>query len=196
MKAPAAAATSESASQRPRPELGGGAPSPERGAAASGGGAPRALNSDGYTFIELLVVSAIVAILASAIMPLAKVTMQRQKEIELRRDLREIRTAIDKFKDAADLWRIASIDLPANSEGYPKDLESLVEGVPAANDASGRKLKFLRRIPVDPMTRSTDWQLRAYQDDPDSRSWGGQNVFDVRTKSDARALDGTSYKDW
>ena len=129
-------------------------------------------------------------------MPLAKVTMQRQKEIELRRDLREMRTAIDKFKDAADLGRIASIDLPANSEGYPKDLESLVEGVPAANDASGRKLKFLRRIPVDPMTRSTDWQLRAYQDDPDSRSWGGQNVFDVRTKSDARALDGTSYKDW
>ena len=154
---------------------------------------PQAL---GYTFIELLVVSAIVAILASAIMPLAKVTMQRQKEIELRRDLREMRTAIDKFKDAADLGRIASIDLPANSEGYPKDLESLVEGVPAANDASGRKLKFLRRIPVDPMTRSTEWQLRAYQDDPDSRSWGGQNVFDVRTKSNARALDGTSYKDW
>ena len=150
----------------------------------------------GYTFIELVVVSAILAILASAIMPLAKVTMQRQREIELRRDLRELRAAIDKFKDSADQGRIATIDLPANSEGYPKDLDVLVEGVPAANDASGRKLKFLRRIPIDPMTRSTEWQLRAYQDDTDSRSWGGQNVFDVRSKSEARALDGTYYKDW
>jgi len=152
--------------------------------------------SAGYTFIELLVVSAILAILASAIMPLAKVTIQRQKEVELRRALREMRTAIDKFKDAADQGRIASINLPPNSEGYPKDLDTLVEGVPAANDASGRKLKFLRRIPVDPMTRSTEWQLRAYQDDPDARSWGGQNVFDVRTKSEGRALDGTYYKEW
>jgi general secretion pathway protein G len=143
-----------------------------------------------------LVVSAILAILASAIMPLARVTIQRQREIELRRELREIRTAIDKFKDAADQGRIATIDLPANSEGYPKDLDALVEGVPAANDASGRKLKFLRRIPVDPMTRSTEWQFRAYQDDLDSRSWGGQNVFDVRSRSEARALDGTYYKDW
>jgi len=158
--------------------------------------AAAATSESAYTFIELLVVSAIVAILASAIMPLAKVTMQRQKEIELRRDLREMRTAIDKFKDAADQGRIASIDLPANSEGYPKNLEALVEGVPAANDASGRKLKFLRRIPVDPITRSNDWQLRAYQDDQDSRSWGGQNVFDVRSKSEGRALDGTAYKDW
>ena len=158
--------------------------------------AAAATSESAYTFIELLVVSAILAILASAIMPLAKVTMQRQKEIELRRDLREMRTAIDKFKDAADQGRIASIDLPANSEGYPKNLEALVEGVPAANDASGRKLKFLRRIPVDPITRSNDWQLRAYQDDQDSRSWGGQNVFDVRSKSEGRALDGTAYKDW
>jgi general secretion pathway protein G len=150
----------------------------------------------GYTFVELLVVSAILAILASAIMPLAKVTMQRQREIELRRVLRDMRTAIDKFKDAADQGRIATIDLPANSQGYPKDLETLVEGVPVANDASGQKLKFLRRVPIDPLTNSTEWQFRAYQDDPDSRSWGGQNVFDVRTKSEARALDGTYYKDW
>ena len=153
-------------------------------------------SESGYSFIELLVVSAILAILASAIMPLAKVTIQRQKEIELRRDLREMRTAIDKFKDAADQGRIASINLPPNSEGYPKELDTLVEGVPAANDASGRKLKFLRRIPVDPMTRSTEWQLRSYQDDADSRRWGGQNVFDVRSRSEARALDGTYYKDW
>lgn len=140
--------------------------------------------------------SAILAILASAIMPLAKVTMQRQREVELRRALRDVRTGIDKFKDAADQGRIATIDLPANSQGYPKDLETLVEGVPVANDASGQKLKFLRRVPIDPMTGSTQWQLRSYQDDPDSRSWGGQNVFDVRTRSEARALDGTYYKDW
>jgi len=152
--------------------------------------------STGYSFVELLVVSAMLAILASAIMPLTKVTMQRQREVELRRALREMRTAIDKFKDAADQGRFATIDLPANSEGYPKDLEMLVEGIPVANDASGRKLKFLRRVPIDPMTRSTEWQFRSYQDDPDSTRWGGQNVFDVRSTSGARALDGTYYKDW
>lgn len=150
----------------------------------------------GYSFVELLVVSAILGILASAIMPLTKVTMQRQREVELRRALREMRTAIDKFKDAVDLGQIATIDIGANSEGYPKDLETLVEGVPAANDASGRKLKFLRRIPIDPMTRSTEWRLRSYQDDADSTSWGGQNAYDVHTRSEARALDGTFYKDW
>jgi len=141
-------------------------------------------------------VSAILGILASAIMPLTKVTLQRQREVELRRALREMRTAIDKFKDAVDLGQIATIDIGANSEGYPKDLDTLVEGVPAANDASGRKLKFLRRIPVDPMTRSAEWRLRSYQDDPESTSWGGQNAYDVHTRSEARALDGTFYKDW
>ena len=150
----------------------------------------------GYSFVELLVVSAILGILASAIMPLTKVTMQRQREVELRRALREMRTAIDKFKDAVDLGQIATIDIGANSEGYPKDLETLVEGVPAANDASGRKLKFLRRIPIDPMTRSTEWRLRSYQDDADSTSWGGQNAYDVHSRSEGRALDGTFYKDW
>ncbi len=150
----------------------------------------------GYSFVELLVVSAILGILASAIMPLTKVTMQRQREVELRRALREMRTAIDKFKDAVDVGQIATIDIGANSEGYPKDLETLVEGVPAANDASGRKLKFLRRIPIDPMTRSTEWRLRSYQDDADSTSWGGQNAYDVHSRSEGRALDGTFYKDW
>ena len=150
----------------------------------------------GFTFIELLVVTTILMILASAAMPLAKVTMQRQREAELRRALREVRTAIDKYKDAVDMGQIASIDVRAGSEGYPPDLETLVEGVSVANDASGRKLRFLRKVPIDPMTNSTDWGMRAYQDKPDSTTWGGQNVYDIFTKSDGKALDGTKYKDW
>lgn len=150
----------------------------------------------GYTFIELLVVSTILLILASAAMPLARVTIQRQKEAELRRALREIRTAIDRYKDAVDQGLIAGPNVRAGSEGYPPDLETLVEGVTVANDASGRKLKFLRRIPIDPMTRSTDWGLRSYQDPPDATTWGGQNVYDVYTKSEGIALDGTRYRDW
>jgi general secretion pathway protein G len=152
--------------------------------------------ADGYTLVELLVVSAILLILASAAMPLARVTIQRQREVELRRALREMRTAIDKFKDAADMGLIAATELKAGAEGYPPDLDTLVEGVSLVNDQSGRKLKFLRRIPMDPMTHSTDWGLRSYQDAPDAKSWGGQSVFDVYTKSEAKALDGTSYRDW
>jgi general secretion pathway protein G len=154
------------------------------------------ISSDGYTFVELLVVATIVIILASAIMPLAKVTSQRTREAELRRDLREMRTAIDKFKDAADLGLIGSLDIKAGSENYPADLQQLVDGVTAANDATGRKIKFLRRIPVDPMTHGTEWGLRSYQDKPDSTRWGGQNVFDVYTTFAGTALDGTKYKDW
>lgn len=150
----------------------------------------------GYTFIELLVVATIILILASAIMPLARVTATRQREVELRRDLREIRTAIDKFKDAADAMQISPLDLKPDGQGYPPDLETLVEGVTAANDQAARKLKFLRRVPVDPMTHDTDWGMRSYQDDPDATRWGGQNVFDVYTKFDGTALDGTKYKDW
>jgi general secretion pathway protein G len=153
-------------------------------------------NERGYSFVELLVVTTIILVLASAIMPLAKVTMQRQREIELRRSLREMRTAIDRFKDAADLQMISNLDLEPGSEGYPKSLEILVEGVAVTGDATGRKLKFLRKIPIDPMTGTTEWALRSYQDKPDSNSWGGQNVFDVATKSDGTALDGTKYKDW
>ncbi|HZP47991.1 MAG TPA: hypothetical protein VFB07_05640 [Vicinamibacterales bacterium] len=140
--------------------------------------------------------SSILMILASAIMPLAKVTAQRTRETELRRSLREIRTAIDKYKDAADLGQIGSLDLKVGSENYPPDLQALVDGVTAANDATGRKLKFLRRIPVDPMTRGTEWGLRSYQDKPDTTHWGGQNVFDVYTTFDGTALDGTKYRDW
>jgi len=146
--------------------------------------------------IELLVVSTMILILASAIMPLARVTATRTREAELRRALREMRTAIDKFKDAADLGNIGSLDIKAGSENYPADLQTLVDGVTAANDATGRKLKFLRRIPVDPMTHSTDWGRRSYQDKPDATSWGGQNVFDVYTNSMDKARDGTPYSEW
>ena len=107
-----------------------------------------------------------------------------------------MRTAIDKYKEAVDTGLIGSIDVKAGSEGYPPDLETLVEGVGVANDASGRKLKFLRKVPIDPMTNSTEWGLRSYQDKPDATSWGGQNVFDVYTKSTGVALDGTKYRDW
>jgi general secretion pathway protein G len=150
----------------------------------------------GFTFVELLVVTTILLILASAVMPLAKVTMQRQREVELRRSLREMRTAIDKHKDAADQGGIASFDIKAGTEGYPPTLETLVEGVTKAGDATGIKLKFLRRIPIDPTTRSAEWGMRAYGDKPDSTAWGGGNVFDVYTKSTGKALDGTKYKDW
>jgi general secretion pathway protein G len=153
-------------------------------------------NDRGYTFIELLIVSTMLIVLATAIMPLTKVTMTRMREAELHRALREMRTAIDKFKDAADLGQIGATDLKAGAENYPPDLETLVDGVHAANDQTGRKLKFLRRVPIDPMTKSMDWGLRSYQDEPDSTRWGGQDVFDVHTTSDATALDGTKYKDW
>jgi general secretion pathway protein G len=151
----------------------------------------------GYTFVELLVVTALLAILASAVMPLAQVATQRQREVELRRALRDMRTAIDHYKDAADQGLIGGTDLDARDEGYPPDLDVLVEGVPAAADPLGRrKLKFLRRIPIDPMKRTADWGKRSYQDRPESRSWGGQNVYDVYTTSDGVALDGTNYRDW
>lgn len=150
----------------------------------------------GFTFVEALVVAVIVLILASAVLPLTRVTIQRQKEAELRRALRELRTAIDRYKDAVDQGLIAATEVRAGSEGYPPNLETLVEGVPVANDASGRRLRFLRRIPIDPMTGQADWGLRSYQDRPDSTTWGGQNVFDVYSKSEGTALDGTRYRDW
>jgi len=158
--------------------------------------AARVACARGFTFVELLVVTTLLIILASAIMPMAKVTVQRQRESELRRSLREMRTAIDKFKDAVDAQQIGAQDIKTGSEGYPADLNILVEGVSKVGDASGTKLKFLRRIPMDPMTNSQDWGLRSYQDKPDATSWGGQNVFDVYTKSQGKAIDGTKYRDW
>ena len=150
----------------------------------------------GYTFIELLVVTTILLVLASAVMPLAQVASQRQREAELRRALREMRTAIDQFKNAVDQGRIPTTELEPENEGYPPELDTLVEGIAAANDASGRKIKFLRRVPIDPMTASADWGLRSYQDTPTSTTWGRQNVFDVYTKYGGTALDGTKYRDW
>lgn len=150
----------------------------------------------GYTFVELLIVTTLVLILASAVLPMARVTVQRTREAELRRVLRDMRTAIDRYKDAVDQGLIGGTEIRVGSEGYPPDLDALVDGVPVQNDASGRKLKFLRRIPMDPMTKTIDWGLRSYQDRPDATTWGGQNVFDVHTKSDGTALDGTKYRDW
>lgn len=153
-------------------------------------------DAEGYTFIELLVVATLVMILATGIMPLAKVTATRTREAELRRALREMRTAIDHYKDAADLAQIAATELKVGAEGYPPDLDTLVDGVAVVNDATGRKLKFLRRVPIDPMTHDSEWGKRSYQDEPDATRWGGQNVFDVYTTFQGTALDGTKYRDW
>src|SRR4029453_7648466 len=150
----------------------------------------------GYSFVELIVVTTIILIPASAVQPLAKVAITRQKEAETRRALREMRTAIDKFKDAADLQMIPPTELKLGNEGYPPTLETLVDGVSVANDATGRKLKFLRRVPIDPVAGPDEWGMRAYQDKPDATRWGGQNVYDVFSTSEATALDGTKYRDW
>lgn len=143
----------------------------------------------GFTLIELIVATAILVILTGMAIPMARVTIKRTKERELRHNLWELRDAIDRYKDAADR---GAFQIKVGSEGYPADLDTLVNGV----DVGGKKLKFLRRIPMDPMTGNTDWGLRSMQDDPTSDSWGGDNVFDVFTKSQGTALDGTKYKDW
>jgi general secretion pathway protein G len=143
----------------------------------------------GLTIIELIVTITILAILASAAVPIARIRVKREKERELRRDLWEIRDAIDHYKDAADK---GGFQTKVDSNGYPPDLETLVKGV----DVQGKKIKFLRRIPVDPMTGKDEWGLRSMQDDADSTSWGGQNVFDVYTQSQGTGLDGTNYREW
>jgi general secretion pathway protein G len=143
----------------------------------------------GFTLIELIVATAIMVILTSMALPLARVSIKREKERELRRDLWMMRDAIDRYKDAAER---GGFQTKVGTEGYPPDLETLVKGV----DSNGKKIKFLRRIPVDPMTGKDDWGLRSMQDESNSDSWGGQNVFDVFTKSDGAGLDGTKYKDW
>jgi len=146
----------------------------------------------GLTLLELVVASAILMVLATMALPLARVKIKRDKELELRRALREMRTAIDRYKDAADRGLIA---VQVETEGYPPDLETLVEGV-ALSGAPGRRMRFLRRIPLDPMTNSTEWGLRSVQDPPDSRYSNGKNVFDVYSRSSGVALDGTYYADW
>ncbi|HJY88208.1 MAG TPA: type II secretion system protein [Candidatus Acidoferrales bacterium] len=146
----------------------------------------------GLTLLELVIACSILLVLSSAALPVARMTVKRQREAELRRDLREIRTAIDRYKDIADRNLIR---VEVGTEGYPPDLETLVRGV-QIGPSSDRRIRFLRRIPVDPMTGRADWGLRAVQDDPDSRSWGGKNVFDVYSHSTGTALDGTRYADW
>jgi len=158
--------------------------------------ARRADGQHGYSFVELLMVAAIVLILATAVLPLSKVGIQRQKEVELRRALREMRTAIDRYKDAADLQQISNLELEPDDMGYPPELETLVEGVTRAGDATQTKLRFLRRVPKDPFTGDAEWGLRSYQDRPESTSWGGQNVFDVYSKAGGTGLDGTPYSEW
>jgi len=149
----------------------------------------------GVTYLELVATAAIMMILASAILPLGRVAHRRQKELELRRALREVRTAIDRYKLAVDQGLIGGMDVKLGSEGYPPDLETLVAGVNRVG-AVQRKLKFLRRVPVDPMTGSGEWGMRCYQDEPDSNSWCGDNVWDIYSRSTAKALDGTTYDTW
>jgi general secretion pathway protein G len=143
----------------------------------------------GFTLVELIVATTILLILSGLIIPVARVQIKREKEHRLRAALWEMRDAIDRYKDAADR---NAFQVKVGSEGYPPDLDTLVNGV----DVGGKKLRFLRHIPIDPMTDSTEWGLRSMQDDPTSDSWNGDNVFDVYTKSQGTALDGTKYKDW
>ena len=142
----------------------------------------------GFTLVELIVATTILLILSTLVLPLARVTVKREKEKWLRRDLWEMRDAIDRYKDAADK---GAFQIKVGTEGYPPDLKTLVDGV----DVNGKKLRFLRRIPKDPMT-DEEWGMHSMQDDPDSDSWDGNSVFDVYTKSQGTALDGTKYKDW
>lgn len=149
----------------------------------------RMAKSRGFTLVELIVATTLLLILTSLALPLARVVIKRERERDLRRALWSMRDAIDRYKDAADQGKF---QIKVGSEGYPPDLQTLVDGV----DVGGKKLKFLRRIPIDPMTGNTEWGMRSMQDDPDSDSWGGDNVFDVFTKSQGTALDDTHYKDW
>src|SRR3989454_6364369 len=145
--------------------------------------------ASGFTLIELIVATAIIVILTSMVLPLARLNIQRERERELRYDLWMMRDAIDRYKDAADR---GAFQIKVGTEGYPADLDTLVNGV----DVGGKKVRFLRKIPIDPMAGKPEWGMRSMQDDPTSESWGGQNVFDVFTKSEGTALDGTKYKEW
>ena len=150
----------------------------------------RGFKQRGVTLLEMIIVITILLILMGAAVPVVRVSVRRAREVELRRDLWEMRSAIDRYKDAADK---NAFQQKLGTEGYPPDLDTLVNGVEAQG---GKKLRLLRRIPLDPMTGNKDWGMRSMQDDPTSDSWGGQNVFDVYSKSNGTALNGTKYKDW
>jgi len=143
----------------------------------------------GMTLLELIIACAILLIISAAAMPVVRIMIIRPKEAELRRDLREMRTAIDRYKDMADQSQIRT---QVGSEGYPPDLDTLVKGV----TVGANKVRFLRRVPIDPMTGRADWNTQSVQDDPDSTGGSGDNLFDVRSKSQGTALDGTKYSDW
>jgi general secretion pathway protein G len=171
-------------------KVSGTAPIPVVSGSRAPGSRSPGSRSAGVTLIELVAATAILLILSGMAVPLVRVTIQRQRERDLRHALWDMRDAIDRYKDAADR---GTFQQKADSGGYPPDLETLVKGV----DVGGKKLRFLRRIPVDPMTgKDDDWGMRSMQDDPKSDSWGGQSVFDVYTKSEGTALDGTKYKEW
>jgi len=153
---------------------------------------PESRRQAGFTMVELAVVATCVAILAAMAVPVARYTVKRQDELELRFQLRTMRDAIDKYKQYSDA---GLIPLQLGSEGYPPDLQTLVDGVKLVGQVD-KKQKFLRRIPVDPMTKKAEWGQRSYQDAPDTFAWGGQNVYDIFSLSDGRAIDGTRYKDW
>lgn len=150
----------------------------------------------GLTLVELIVAFSIMAILTSMSVPLVRARIRRDRERELRIALNDLRHGIDKFKDAADKAQIAPTAITPDSQGYPLKLTDLVEGVKGTGANADVKLKFLRRIPIDPMTNSKEWGMRSMQDDPKSSGWGGQNVFDVFTKSQEKAADGTPYSEW
>jgi general secretion pathway protein G len=147
----------------------------------------------GLTLVELIVAFTIMAMLTAMAVPLARYKVRRDKERELVYALREIRKAIDDYKDAS---LAGKIEVKLGTEGYPESLDQMVQGVKLLQDATGKKVKFLRRIPLDPMTNSRDWGMHSMQDDPKSQSWDRQNVFDVYSKSTERARDGTPYSEW
>ena len=150
----------------------------------------------GMTLVELIVAFTILLILTSMAVPLARNNVRRLKERELRQALDTMRKAIDKYKDYSDQGKLGMQENLQETQGYPKKLEDLVDGVKGSGQNADTKLKFLRRIPMDPMTHSKDWGIRSMQDDPTSKSWGGQSVFDVYTKSEDKARDGTPYSEW
>ena len=153
----------------------------------------RARWEKGMTMTELVLVLAILSILTAVAVPTIEMSVKRQKEIELRRALRILRTAIDDYKRASDMgWFMTDYE----QFGYPPDLETLIEGVEKQGLEGGEEIKFLRNLPLDPMTNTYEWGLISYQDEPDAESWGGENVFDIHTTNQATALDGTKYSDW
>lgn len=149
----------------------------------------------GFTLVEIIVATSILLVLMGAAVPVMRLAAKRQRETDLRRGLLEIRSAIDRYRDVAEKYPLAfqkKLGTQAGTDFYPPDLDTLVKGL----DLQGKKVRFLRRVPVDPMTGSTEWGMRSTEDDAASDSWGGQNVFDVYTKSDGTGLNGTKYKDW